>query len=928
MDMPSTRRLSGLSVVLAAVLGFGFGSGAAAQGRTTIDLDFQPPKIAPQSVCVSPPTDDETTDFWGHWDGRVLPDRPMRSIRRDITRLTQIDGVAWFETTARAMDLLERFDPAFTGQTALLLRIAALDAAGKFNVLSTSGLIARLADLGPALSPAGKMVLSRYVRDGIGIAADPAGADALLMDAGYSGDPKALLALAERQLAGEAPAGWSVPAELAVITAFGNTVGELDPTICDRTMRIAAQFRQGHIVTADPQLAHDWYRFTADLGSGHAAWKVVEYHMRAEGFAKSNDLLLRYLEQAAAAELSYAQIELGRVLERGALAPKDLPRAHALFEAASLSGDRRGLSQFALFLRRQEADNPSYRPRRLAVLKQLIARADAPGWAFAQLAEAVLQDQGRWAGMDIARDLLQEAVARGNLDGHLMLARLILADGPDAAGLDRAVDLLTHLVNERGGAQPMMMLSSALVCRTPDTPDPVTAAYWRDRAKAIGVGDSAHGAGPLLGLRIRTDGARLAEIQTYAISGSPDGLAMWRRVIEQAPFADDAMRQFWATYFVETDARLVARAKLDLTLTQKPGGHDVIFAALRERHRSAGPDFAGLLNHALMDGMYGREAMAKMAPETRAAALELLGQSAALGYGRAMLALAALSGDAAERQSIYARFNSVIDADGDFAAQLFAAVQSNSPEYYMARAAGIMPCNFGAAIEMAAMSEELGDAAATARWLKVAGVFAEERTSQMITLARAYLRGGDAADFPRALDLLIEASLRGDPRGDAEMFRLRATPGTPIYDPIGAAGMIIVARDAGRSEALGLYLSAYRNADSATREMIASRLDMDQVYRVAAEGGDPVAMRVHGLVLRENAAQLSDLKAAMFWLARAAMAEDTIAMTEYGQALAFGIGVPVDRALALSWLERAARKGSERAAEITRLVGLSGAPGQ
>ena len=87
-------------------------------------------------------------------------------------------------------------------------------------------------------------------------------------------------------------------------------------------------------------------------------------------------------------------------------------------------------------------------------------------------------------------------------------------------------------------------------------------------------------------------------------------------------------------------------------------------------------------------------------------------------------------------------------------------------------------------------------------------------------------------------------------------------------------------------------------------------------------------MRIHGLVLREDAVGRDDLAQAMEWLARAANAGDTVAMTEYGEALAFGIGVPADRAEALIWLERAAARANKKAIEITRLVKLSDGTGQ
>jgi len=919
---PHTRRMLGLRRVLATVIALSLSAGAQAQN--TLDLDFRPPDIRASAICVSPPTDDETTDYWGQWDKRVLPDRTMRSIRRDMSRLTQIDGVRWFDVTKRAMDLLEKSDPAFVGETALVMRITALDAAGKFEELTSSKLVVDLANLIEVMKPVSKMVLSRYLKNGIGIDADPELAERLLLEAGFAGEPKALLALAKLQLADKAPKDWIVPLKLGVTTAFSNMVGELDPQICDRTSRIATQYRLGGIVTADPQLAHDWYRFTADLGSGHAAWKVVEYHIRAETFQKSNDLLLSYLEMAAAEDLSYAQIELARVLERGALAPEDLSRAFDLYRAASLSGDLRGLSQYALFLRRHETAMPAYRDLRIATLKEIISRNDTPGWALSQLAETVLQDQGRWAGAPQARVLLEQAVERGNLDGHVLLSRLILAQNPDVTQVDEAVDMLARVVTERGGAQPMTMIRAALVCRADTPPDRAAADYWLQQKLAIGVSDSAEQHGPLLGLEMEADWPRIAEIQSFALSGSPDGLAMWRRLIKDAAFADDDMRAFWETYFEQTDGRLVGQAKLDLTLTSDPKTKEIIYAALRERHLTSGPDFAAWLNRELVEGMYAPATLDQLGTTARARAVAVLEGSSSLGYGRAMFGLAALSTDPAQRQALFENYHAVIDRDGDYAAQLFAVRYSDAPNHYMTRAAGVMPCGFGGAMEMIAFSEELGETGPIDRWLQVADVLAAERTSWMISLARTYLRGGDPDKIVRAFDLFTQASARGDTRADGEIFRMIVTKHTPIYDPTLAVTMLSNALEAKNFAILGSYLSALRSADPGSRTLIEGQVDMPMLYQLAAETGDPVAMRIHGLVLRESAVTSSDLSMAMRWLAEAAKAGDTIAMTEFGEALAFGIGVTVDREQALGWLQRAAALGSKKAQEITRLVNLSG----
>ncbi|WP_371156013.1 tetratricopeptide repeat protein [Jannaschia sp. 2305UL9-9] len=901
-------------------------SGTTATGGPTLDLKFRPPDISPGPICVSPPGDDATLGFWQAWDKRALPDRDMADIRRDIRRLLQIDGAMWFGTATRAMDLLEEQDSDFFGETALLLRILALDASGRFAELTDSGLVQNLADLGPDLGPQGKTVLAGYLRSGLGIAQDEDRADALLIEAGFAGSSSALQALARRQLDGTAPADWIVPVELTVTTAFGALVGELGPDICERTVRIAEQYQWGGIVTPDIELAHDWFRFSADLGDGHAAWKVAQMHLDAEGFDRANDVMLRYLQKAASADLSYAQIELARVHERGALAPRDMGHARALYEDAARGGSVRGLSQLALFLGRQPTLSPEDHTRRIEVLTRLTEIEEAPGWAFAALAEITLEDEGRWAGAAKARDLAEEAVLRDTLDGHVILARILLATGDGVEDVDRAVDLLTRVASERGGAQPMSMLQAAHACVAPDGPHLSEMAFWQARERALGTQVHDHDQTPVTALDHGTHPLRLAAIQSEAIEASPVGLAEWQRILNVAPFATDGQRRLWSGYHAETDDLFIARAKVDLSLTNDPKAVDLIHAGLRARYLAAGPDFAGGLTPTLFDGIAGPKVRQNLSAEEDTALANMLHASAALGYGRAMQVLAARAPTHEARQALFAQYRPIIDADGDFAAQVFAAglAQDADRDRYLARAAGTVPCTYRTAMEMVDLARDLSDRAGTDRWLAVAQALVENDPSQMTGLARARLSIDGRSAMPAALSLLTRASLLGHTPADREIFRIVVTPGSDVYDPERAADLIVQAADDAAFDRLSGYLSTYRDADDAVRARIAAIIDMQGILRVAAESGDATSMRSYGRLLRDDAQDADELAHAMTWLHRAAEAGDSFAMADYGEALAFGIGVPADRAQAVRWLDRAASRGSDRAAEITRLIRLSG----
>ncbi|UWQ17948.1 hypothetical protein [Jannaschia sp. M317] len=893
--------------------------------QAQLTLAFRPPQIDTVAICVSPPSDDETVARWTDWDGRVLPDRSMPDIRRDIRRLLELDGPRWADTADRAIALLQARDPAFVGEPALRLKIVRLEAAGAFDALTDSGLVAELDALGPALSPQGRRILSNLVRDGIGIARDTARADSLLTAAAYAGDPEAILALATRQLAGEDLPGWAVPVELAITTAFGTLVGELNPGICDRIRRIAQIYEFGGIVAPDKALAHDWYRFAADLGDGRAAWKVSEFHLRAEGFEKSNDLLLSYLQKAVDAGLPYARTALADILERGALLPQDLDRARALHESTGTQDARRGLVQLALFLDRHEDRWLDARAARLDATSRLATMPDAPGWAFTRLAEAALEDHGRWGGRQIALTLLQDAVDRGDLDGHVLMADLLLAEAPTLRDLDRAGDLLTRVADERGGSRPMSRLHAAHACRAPNAPTAQTARFWQAGADAIGTEDLNLSSDRLATITPDAAPRQYARLQSEALEGNGDGLARWQWLLRNDPGLPADVRAYWAARTDETDAQLVARARLDLSLAPTEAEREAILDTLRARYRVAGPDFAKVLTRDLFEGIAGLGHARALDETTRADIADLFRASASRGYGNPLRLLPQIDPTGGGAEQVYATYRAVIEANGDFAAQLFAASVSEDPhrQQALARAAGLMPCTYRSAMDLVALTRTLDLPDRTAHWLRVAEALLGDNTVEMVHFARAQLNRGGPGSLSKAISFFTEAGARGDPIANRELFRLVLSPNTPIYDIDRAVAMIQTARTEGKHGTLAGYLSGFRAAHTDTQALISARLDLAAIYRETAESGDPVAMRVHGLTLRDQAQTEGDLEAAVTWLRSAAEAGDTIAMSEYGEALAFGLGVAMDRAAALPWLERAAGTGNSKAQDLTRLLRLS-----
>jgi TPR repeat protein len=81
------------------------------------------------------------------------------------------------------------------------------------------------------------------------------------------------------------------------------------------------------------------------------------------------------------------------------------------------------------------------------------------------------------------------------------------------------------------------------------------------------------------------------------------------------------------------------------------------------------------------------------------------------------------------------------------------------------------------------------------------------------------------------------------------------------------------------------------------------------VIETAPKGGDPVAMRVLGLMLIGGVGVVHDEGAAIGWFYEAAIRGDAPSMYVLGRAFQDGVGVAPDPKLSAFWLQRAAQHG-------------------
>ena len=694
-----SRFLMVLGMSVAHVVG-----GANIVRAAPLDLEFVPPQIEPTRICVPRPPDAQTVALWGNWDGVRLPAVSAAIVSRDINRLKQLDATRWLPTIEQMIARLEESEPRFAGTNALMARISAMEAAGEFEALNSQQLVAQLAADIETLSPRLKNEVSQYYRDGIGVPLDIEFANSLLIDAAYGGNADALLSLAKMELDGEGLDAWDVPTDLAVTMAFGALVGELDPYICDRATRIAREYISGEIVVQNAQLSHDWFRFAADLGDSNSAWKVVEFHSQAEAFEKDNDLLVRYLTQAADAQISYAQIELARLYEAGSLVDRNLDTALSLYRAAATSGLRPGLTRIMIFLEEHAERYPNLQEERLAALQQLSELDDVSGWVFTRLAEESYLRQGRWAGRADAMAYLERAAELDDLDGSVELAMGLIAQRNSPETFERAVDILSRSVTTLGGVRPTRLLYGAFMCSALDSPRLQEAQYWNATEDATATLNVEISASRLYDLSAQTDPLLIARLQSQALYGRSRSMANYLKYLEVNPAIPPETLAFWQEYSNQFSDVLTATAKLELELAQSPQQRVLAIDLLRQEYVSSGGSAALLLAEALLnfktDVDFKRE-------EVR----NLLITSASLGQGKALSLLTTLEGGNNGAEEIYLQFADVIEANGDFDAILFAIpyVDAEVRENYLSRAAGIISCDYKNVITLSRLLNDIND---------------------------------------------------------------------------------------------------------------------------------------------------------------------------------------------------------------------------
>ena len=895
-------------IALASLLAFNvalIGSVLAAP----IAVVFEPPAMAPQALCTVQTDIADLTRKWQAWDRAAPIDADPEIVLNEIQRLRDTDAPTYKEPVAAAFTMLAQEPESSLQQKVLVDTIRYLLAAGDAAQVKSSGLAEQLATDFGDLAPSSLFALAQLYLDGTVVTMDRARGEAYLLSAAAGGSPDALLLAAQMRSDGQLE-NYGLDPRTAVTIAFGAILGEVDAELCSRINRIARNYESGEIVQQDYALAERWLRLGADLGDPTAAWKVARYHLTSERIVKDNDVLLKYLAQAAEAQIPQAEVELGEIYQDGSLLPQDLARAEALFGSAAAKGYRTGNIRLVALLELQP-ENVEVLERLEIALRDLSALPDSPATALVKLSSLLIKKDGRWAAQAEIRPLLERAVEQKSADAALMLADLVLSENRDPASIDRAISLLNLAVSEGGLSEAMGRLSDIYMCMVPDAPNLELATRWRASSVAAG-----NGSGLQSGDGASTAEADMAQAQFLALRGSSSSIAQYVEMLRDADYGEEVL-SFWQNRIEQNPMAQSALAKLLIESDRSVDGVELSITLL-ESAVAAGSDAARVTLANLLLSELGEQ------PDAKAQAVVLLEEAASHGSGAALRGLVEHSPNA-DPQVILDRYRSAIDGRGDMDALLFAAEHARGAEEkmgFLGIASRSARCSFNDIIKIGGAYSQAEAKPAAEQWLSIASHLVANEGWQFASLAQEFiLLGDDARHAPTIVALLEEAVKLGQVTSLDRLFELRSNRQSSVYDP---AKVVALVQQAVTTAPPAQLLNLARRIERARpelRDQITQTVDIHAIYRTSAEGGNATAMRELAKYLQQRATGSDQLVEAMDWMEKAAGQQDPEAMLLLAKAYTVGLGreASLDKAVAL--LEGAAQLGNKDAKIMLSAMG-------
>ncbi|MGR3502277.1 tetratricopeptide repeat protein [Pseudaestuariivita sp.] len=890
--------------------------GTAQQART-LDLVFMPPAFEPRNVC-NPRTQDVSIDVDEEGEEEFLEDvHRILYIDRHVRQLINEDPVQFFEFISDLISWRERIDARFAGPEADFARIDLYIAAGKFDELAATGVFQRLRAEADALSNNQKMKLARHFRDGIAVAEDLPYARELVRQAAYAGHANALLDIARMQLKGEPMPDWDAPLDLTVTMAFGGFLGQLDEGVCRRAERLAQEYLEGNVVSRNPDVARAWLRFSADLGSRSGAWRMVEFHLKADAAEKDNVEMLHYLKKA---------VERGMVPDEAQIAELEASGARLEIVREILgfnhSEDRSRRAQMSKLLElrvnvdAQEADEDGLF---FQYLQEVVMLPSAPGRAYTRLARETRVRFGRWGGEDRAREYLEKATELGDAEGQYELAALLVRYRDDPAILNRAVDLWTDSVSRHGMEAAMHELDSLYRCKAPDAPRLWEAQPWADAYAASEHKTVPISATDLIALDRYKEPWTIARIQSQALNGRIDSLARHAQRVQIDPFMSERAQRIWAKRLNRSDKAMELFAELEFELATNPAERTRAIEFFRRVYLNNGVTTALDLAIALVEDN-GR------VPEIADEILRLLDQAAHRGEGAAIRLISRLQSDVRTERSVYEQYADEIEKRGDFLAMMFSLphVSPDKRADYFDRAVQQMNCSTKDVEEMADAYTILGDMTQAFRWKQIGLTLEGKHVLSKLRLSDVQLGAFDTGAAPNAAGVQQRALEDGDLAARRVLYQLTSDPNLENYDPDVAAGHLLALAADGTAQDQAWVLGQFRRAGGPVQDAVLAQYDISALFRRLGEGSDVSTRAEFGLLLRDRASSRAHLAEAAQWLKSAAEAGNIEGMAAYGDMLGRGLGVVRDVPEALAWLDQAARAGHPEAERTARLLRLSG----
>jgi TPR repeat protein len=901
------------AAILAALLPANF-----AQART-LELVFRPPSIDPQDICGVDTRDLPQEDLTiGEEDAELTDRQRERFLRRDIRRLQAEDPDKNFPFISVLVRRLAEIDPEFNEADQILALIELHINAGRMEQLRELGLIDQLRQNSDGLTANQRMMLVQYYLNGIGVDKDEAFAHELIRDAAYRGNALALLEISRLALQGTLIGGWDAPLDLTVTMAFGGLLGEMTPGVCGRVERIAEEYMSGGIVSPNPDIALEWYKFAADLGGASAAWKIVEYHLSADANRKNNEEMMKFLRLAVERGITLDTDQLDQLKSAGNVTEAELTEILGFNHSEDLEGTPPSISRFFELTVNIDGENPEIESPYMKYLRELTLIPDAPGWVFTELADEILVRKGRWAGEAEALPVLEEAVARGDGLGMQMLANRLIRYRDDPRQVNRAINLLTETVSAHGMANSMDMLDGLYRCQLNEAPQLEQADLWARNYDATRYETVDINTDDLLAMDPYLVPEDLARLQTQALQGRSISLANYLARLDADPFSGERRLRQWADRADSSDQTMEAYAEVAFALADTPAKRILAVELFRRVYLNNGVTTALDLAIALTEHN-ARD------PEIAAEIMDLLHRSANRGEGASMRLISRLDAQPDSAQKTFEKYAQVIEERGDFLALMFAVpfLSAEKLDDYIDRAVSEMRCGTKDV-------EEIGDAYAihfdsqlSYHWRRIGLVMEGGHVLSKLRLTDAQMNRYLVGRAPDAKDVLERALGDGESNALRQLYRLASDPDLETYDPAAAAGYLSQVLNLVNDSDVPWILTNISSAEPAVREEVAKQFNIGELFQRSARNGDVDAAYNYGMLLRRSARTPTDLAESAGWLRDAADNGSVPAMREFGYALVLGIGTQRDTVAAAEWLRRASRMGDTRADELLTLLELS-----